>query len=189
LIQKGVYFSFFVCWNKGWNNMNGDECNVYGHFDVTLRLPPVPRRGIYEIRYKIIAIDNRSVTQVFFGTDKESLYPVGLPIDFTKTLSNPQFGWQRDSGNEYADQMVDNEFHYNKVMKGAKSIAPNNQIERDNQRNLRHILLTQAMEPDQTYYIRFKCAIDNYMKSLYLDYIEFCPKEVYDNPEKPEDVW
>ena len=24
---------------------------------------------------------------------------------------------------------------------------------------------------------------------FYMDYIEFCPKEVYDNPQTPEDIW
>ena len=26
-------------------------------------------------------------------------------------------------------------------------------------------------------------------KELYMDYMEWCPKEVYDNPSNPEDVW
>ena len=31
--------------------------------------------------------------------------------------------------------------------------------------------------------------IDTDKKELYLDYFEWCPKEIYDNPSKPEDVW
>jgi hypothetical protein len=23
----------------------------------------------------------------------------------------------------------------------------------------------------------------------FMDFIEFCPKEVYDNPQTPEDIW
>ena len=26
-------------------------------------------------------------------------------------------------------------------------------------------------------------------KEFYMDYIELCPKEVFDNPETPEDIW
>ena len=43
--------------------------------------------------------------------------------------------------------------------------------------------------PDKTYYLRFKSVLDSDRKELYLDYIEFCPKEIYDNPAEPEDVW
>ena len=45
------------------------------------------------------------------------------------------------------------------------------------------------MEAGKTYYLRFRSVLDSDTKELYLDYIEFCPKEVYDNPSEPEDVW
>ena len=44
------------------------------------------------------------------------------------------------------------------------------------------------MTPDETYYLTFKNVMDA-PKELYLDYFEFCAKEVYDNPETPEDIW
>ena len=45
------------------------------------------------------------------------------------------------------------------------------------------------MDPDETYYIRFKTVIDDITLYLYMDYLEYCAKEVYDNPETPEDIW
>ena len=45
------------------------------------------------------------------------------------------------------------------------------------------------MDPNQTYYLRFKSVLDSSTSSFFMDYLEFCPKEVYDNPEKPEDIW
>ena len=45
------------------------------------------------------------------------------------------------------------------------------------------------MSADEVYYLRFKTVQDLLSKQLFLDYIEWCPKEVYDNPETPEDVW
>jgi hypothetical protein len=45
------------------------------------------------------------------------------------------------------------------------------------------------MSPDETYYLRFKNVLDSYNKSLYMDYLEFCPESVYDSREKPEDIW
>ena len=51
------------------------------------------------------------------------------------------------------------------------------------------ILLREQMDPDKVYYLRFKTVQDNYNKQLFVDYLEWCPKEIYDNPETPEDIW
>ena len=53
----------------------------------------------------------------------------------------------------------------------------------------RRIIITQQMDPDKTYYLRFKTCLDDPKREYYVDYLEFCPKEVYDNPETPEDIW
>ncbi len=45
------------------------------------------------------------------------------------------------------------------------------------------------MDPDETYYIRFKTVLDNKLLFFYMDYMEYCSKDVYDNPESPEDIW
>ena len=54
---------------------------------------------------------------------------------------------------------------------------------------VRHLVTRQTLDPDKTYYIKFKSVLDSDRKELYLDTIELCPKEVYDNPETPEDIW
>lgn len=45
------------------------------------------------------------------------------------------------------------------------------------------------MKADETYYLRFKSVLDDQTREFYMDFLEFCPKEVYDNPETPEDIW
>ena len=49
--------------------------------------------------------------------------------------------------------------------------------------------IRQTLDPDKTYYIRFKSVLDKLTPEFYMDGLEWCPKEVYDNPEKPEDIW
>ena len=46
-----------------------------------------------------------------------------------------------------------------------------------------------SVDPNKTYYIRFKNVLDADNKQFYMDYIEYCAKEVYDNPVEPEDIW
>ena len=60
---------------------------------------------------------------------------------------------------------------------------------RESELNSRRIIVRQTMDPDETYYIRFKTVIDDITLYLYMDYLEYCAKEVYDNPETPEDIW
>ena len=45
------------------------------------------------------------------------------------------------------------------------------------------------MNPDETYYLKFKTVLSDKNKQFYMDYIEYCAKEVYDNPMTPEDIW
>ena len=53
---------------------------------------------------------------------------------------------------------------------------------------MRQIVARQQMKPEETYYLAFKNVLDAPME-LYIDYFELCAKEVYDNPEVPEDIW
>jgi len=45
------------------------------------------------------------------------------------------------------------------------------------------------MYPGKTYYLKFKSVLDNEKLEFYMDYLELCAKEVYDNPNDPEDIW
>jgi hypothetical protein len=54
---------------------------------------------------------------------------------------------------------------------------------------LRRIMLRQTMDPNETYYIKFKTVMDDPTRYFYMDYLEYCAKEVYDNPSEPEDIW
>jgi hypothetical protein len=45
------------------------------------------------------------------------------------------------------------------------------------------------MKADEIYYINFRSLLDNNNTEFFLDYIEYCPKKVYFNPDAPEDIW
>ena len=80
----------------------------------------------------------------------------------------------------------------NGFMKGPEYIVedPGSAItNRMQEKSTRRIIVREYMSADEVYYLRFKTVQDLLSKQLFLDYIEWCPKEVYDNPETPEDVW
>ena len=52
--------------------------------------------------------------------------------------------------------------------------------------HLRRIVATENLENGKDYYIRFR-SVDETAEEFMFDYLELCPKEVYDNPEVQED--
>lgn len=189
---QAVYYNAY---DYDWCNLQSDEFQFGGRYDVTLRLPPVPVDGTYELRYKLLVTGSRSICQIYFGTDRENLKPTGMPLDLTQGFNSAAgqqyYGWQNDTDDEISDAFTDLRLRQHNVMKGAKAIVTRNGTERDknNNQNLRRILLRREMKAGETYYVRFRSVMDNDRKQLYMDYFELCPESVYDNPYQPEDIW
>ena len=54
---------------------------------------------------------------------------------------------------------------------------------------LRRVIGKLQLQADKIYYLRLKNVLNDADQYLYMDYIELCPKAVYDNPDEPEDIW
>ena len=193
--SENTIFVFYNAFNDDWCNLYWDEMKAVGRFEIMIKLPPVPRRGTYEFRYKVLANGKRGVQQIYFGSDPENLPVAGIPLDLTKGLKNADhrrfFGWEDDTGDADYDAEVDHRLRNNDVMKGSKSVNSNNGTERgvNDSENIRRIMWRGTMDPEKTYYMRMKSVLDSEKQEFYMDYMEYCPKEVYDNPEEPEDIW
>lgn len=189
-------FVYYNAWNDDWCNLNRDEMKAVGRFEVTFKLPPVPRRGTYEVRYKVLANDNRGVAQVYFGSNPNKLPAAGIPLDLTldcrKGLDAEKVGWEddHDDDDDYNAE-IDKRMRNNGYMKGPQSINSSDGTERgkNDRENIRHIFVRQTLDPNETYYIKLKSVLDSERKEFYMDFIEYVAKEIYDNPEKPEDIW
>lgn len=185
-------FIYLNAWGYDWCNLHSDEMKAKGRFELTFKLPPVPRRGTYELRYDVLPNGDRGIQQFFFGDDPDRMAAAGIPVDLMKGISTMNVGWERDGDDEDYNIEVDKRLRNNGVMKGAKTVTADGSsgdIERNRTSNLRYIILRQTLDPDKTYYMKVKSVLDSEEKEFYMDYMEFCPKEVYDNPEKPEDIW
>ena len=185
-----VYYEWphldFWCWQ-------GDEYYAMGQYDFTLRLPPVPA-GNYEIRLGYVAMGQRGIAQIYFGDEEEykanKLEPCGIPLNLTIVGSDPKIGWVSDAslGTEEKIRQNDRAMHNRGYMKApdsncytaAKSCA------RDEQRMLRLIITRRDLE-NKPYYVRFRSVTEDLTAEFMLDYIEFCPKSVFDNDKEKED--
>jgi len=196
-MNRDMQFVYYNAYNYDWCNLNADEMKGVGRFEAMFTLPPVPRRGIYEFRYKVLANGNRGVQQIYFGSDPENLPVAGIPLDLTMPSTHRQFAWEDDTDDEDYNAEIDKRMRNNGVMKGSLSVCANGAVNSNerakgtssHRENVRRIMWRGTMDPDKTYYLKVKSVLDSDKKEFYMDYMELCPKEVYDNPETPEDIW
>ena len=202
-IEEGTKFYYLSGLGLGWNNWQGDEMNITGSPEITLRMPPVPKAGTYEIRYAIQTNSGlRGMVQVYFGTNKDNLPAQGIPLDLrmggtirrTSAGNFPSIvGWEADqTEDDDYNAEVDKRMRNNGFMKGAAHYAftpGGSNYARDSETTIRRIIVREYMYPERTYYLKFKNVLDDESKEFYMDYIELCAKEVYDNPMTPEDIW
>ena len=187
-LSDDTWFVNLNSYGYDWCNLNADELKAEGRYEVTLKLPPVPRSGVYELRYKVLANGDRGTAQFYLGTDKNKLAPTRIPIDLT--LSTPEkTGWFTDSDDDEYNAEKDKQMRNNGIMKGAEGIQNSSATERATTYTLRHIVSRQFVDADKTYYLRIKSVLDSDRKEFYMDYLEWVSKDVYDNPVEPEDIW
>ena len=194
--SKETNFMLLSGRDQSWPNYQGDEVLAEGVYDITFTLPPVPKTGVYEIRMGVSTYSGtRGICQVYWGPRKDQLVPQGIPVNMQLggNSANNILGWEKDSGDEDYDAEVDKKMRNNGFMKGPEYIVANaggRETNRMNPGATRRIVVRETMSPDIVYYMRFKTVQPDYTtKQLFVDYLEFCPKEVYDNPEHPEDIW
>lgn len=188
-----TYTCFFDYGASNPSNM-ADEIKVDGRYDITIKLPPVPKSGTYELRYAIVTTSYRGVCQIYLSKDLQNRTVTGIPTDMR--ISVKSLGaWEPDTEDQDYNAEVDKRLRSIGYMKGCQHTGANGNIALSMRQNndsyftcMRQIISRRHMTPDETYYLTFKNVMDA-PKELYLDYFEFCAKEVYDNPETPEDIW
>ena len=200
--SKETRFAYLCGRGSGWPNYQGDELNIQGIYDVTFRVPPVPRTGTYEIRMGVSTESSwRGICQVYFGTDPTNPVPSGIPVDMALggqkrnlngTIYESNVGWEPDTDDDDYNAEVDKRMRNNGFMKGPEYFSETpggGDTGRTLEKATRRIIVRQHMDAGKTYYLRFKSVQDVIWKQLFINYLEWCPKEVYDNPIEPEDIW
>lgn len=175
----------FWCWQ-------GDEFYALGNYDFTLKLPPVPA-GTYEIRIGYVAMGQRGIAQMYFGDEAQyaanSLEPCGIPLDLNRGGTvNPHIGWVEDtnSGKSEEDIRNDKAMHNRGYMKAPDCLYSISTNARTASTWLRRIITTRQID-DGPHYLRIRSVTDNVEAEFMLDWIEFCPKSIYDGEER-EDI-
>lgn len=204
-IREGTDFFYLPGYLSSYHNLQGDEYNIIGQYDFTIKLPPVPRAGQYEIRFGVATGSYyRSMAQVYFGTNRDKMPAVGIPLDLriggsekrmggaSRITIPSEVGWEKDTDDEEYDDRVTKTMRTQGFMKAPNSWT-NSMGSSTSVRTFhymsRRILVKAFLEPYQNYYIRFKSVLEDNDKEFFMDYFEYVAKEVYDNPEELEDIW
>ncbi len=190
-INEGTVFVYYNAYELNWGNYQGDEIKAVGRYEFVFKLPPVPRRGTYELRYRVLSNDARGVSQFYFGSDPDNLPVTGIPVDLTLGGKDEVSGWEEDTEDQDYNSEVDKRMRNNGFMKGEMAITNTVHICRSTayKHVVRRIITRQTMDPNETYYLKIKSVLDSDRMEFYMDHLELCPKEVYDNPNDPEDIW
>ena len=169
----------------------GDEWNIFGEYDFTFRLPPVPYSGDWQIRLGFCGLKTRGVAQIYFDG-----IPQGIPLDMTQYLNEEAFIGSRFVNDETAadyDKMTDEEkAKEQKVLKNlgayraGRSIYHTNGSTKyffiGNYRTFRRVLCQVHIDANKDHYLRFRVASDSKQgndNEFMLDYLELVPKSVY----------
>ena len=182
-----------------WSNYEGDEFLCVGNYDFALRLPPVPD-GTYELRLGYTANGSRGMLQFYLGTSSElvSMKALDIPLDMRHVPTDAsdgtpdtKTGWCLASKTDDQGVQTDIDMHnlgymrgplYYTVGKGGSTVA------RNNREDLRRIIAKQNFEQGE-YWLRFKTVINKSDAQFHLDYIEFCPENVYNSTTYVEDMY
>ena len=171
--------TFIGCGNEqtGWRHYQGSGVCITGEkFDASVKLPPVPHDGTYEIRLGYSTGDDRGIAQVYLNNE-----PSGIPISFRNFDSNT--GWEPDTEDEEENKAIDKAMRNRGFMKAMDSYGSEAEPFRTYSNDVRRVLVKQYLRADQENWLRFRQILEGSTLYMSIDYIELCPKEIYDDPE------
>jgi len=175
----------------------GDEWNLFGDYDFTFRIPPVPSSGEWQLRLGFCALETRGVMQVYFGEDPKNLTPQGIPLDMTKLLNSELYIGDRfvddESLGDYKKMNDEEKAEEQKLMKNLGAYrdgrsqyhfntSGNKYYFLGNPRTYRRILCQTNIDATKDYYLRFRVASDGKQgnnNEFMLDFFEMVPRSVY----------
>ena len=189
-----------------WANYEGDEILCQGAYDFALRLPPVPD-GTYELRMGYSANGNRGMLQFYLGRNSviSSMKAIDIPLDMRHVpidddLTDPETGiktpipdaltgWCLYTKTDDYGVASDVDMHNLGWMRGPLCYLYGNTLSRAYPGNLRRVITRDKFEQGD-YWLRFKTVLpNNTTTEFHLDYIEFCPENVYNNTQYVEDMF
>lgn len=163
-----------------------DALDVLGQYDFSVRIPPVPQ-GQYDVRFGLNMGIDRGVVQIYFKEGKNgSWVACDIPIDMRLGKYTDRVGAVVDDPDDIeANLRNDKDMKNRGYMKSMDSWytgGGKTETHRQFWNSVRVVLTNVFIREGVEYYVRFKNVLDDPNGLLPFDYLELCPKSVYDNP-------
>jgi hypothetical protein len=175
-----------------YNVYQWDEIDLFGDYDITFRLPPVPFSGEWQIRLGYTAFDTRGVAQIYLDG-----VPQGIPLDMSQNLTSAMYlgsdGFV-DNLSQYDNMSEEDKAEQQKTLKnlGAclypRSIfcnegnSGNRGYDIVYESSVRRVLCQTYLDATKDHYLRLRVASDGKQgndNEFMLDFLELVPKSVY----------
>ena len=175
----------------------GDEWNLFGDYDMTFRIPPVPYSGEWQLRLGFCAIETRGVMQAYYGDSPKNMVPQGIPLDMMKYLDSELYLGDRFTFDEslgaYGKTTDEEKAEEQKLLRNLGAFRDgrsqyhfgsggNKSYFLGNNRTYRRILCQTYIDATQDHFVRFRVASDGKQgnnNEFMLDFFEMVPKSVY----------
>ena len=186
---------YFVGRRPHWEfwSWQGDELNLFGDYDFTFRIPPVPYSGEWQLRLGFAPLETRGVMQVYFDG-----VPQGIPLDMIKILDDEMYLGNRASEDaqltKYKETTTEDLAAEQKLLKnlgayrGPRSCynIGNNGSQKNYSWGIMHmmrrVLCQTYIDATKDHYLRFRVASDGKQgnnNEFMFDFFEMVPKSVY----------
>ena len=168
-----------------------DEFDLYGNYDFTFRLPPIPFDGEWQIRLGFTSQPTRGVAQIYVDG-----IPQGIPLDMTKDLDTDYYIGDDyiSSIDDYDAMSAEEKAEYQKALKNLGVYTYPRSIFRNDGNSgnkgwdctsaicMRKIISQSYLDCNQDHYMRIRVASDGKQgnnNEFALDFLELVPKSVY----------
>ena len=168
-----------------------DEFNLFGNYDFTFRLPPIPFDGEWQVRLGFTSQNTRGVAQIYVDG-----IPQGIPLDMTKAMDSETYIGDDfiDDVSTYDAMSAEEKAEYQKALKNLGVYTYPRSVYCDNggsgnrgyaiQYNIsiRKIISQSFLDCNQDHFMRIRVASDGTVgngNEFALDFLELVPKSVY----------
>ena len=168
-----------------------DEFDLYGNYDFTFRLPPVPFDGEWQVRLGFTSQESRGVAQIYVDG-----VPQGIPLDMTKNVDSEYYIGEDfiSSIDDYDALTAEDKAEYQKALKNLGIYTYPRSIYCDNggsgnrgwdivyNISMRKIISQSYLDCNKDHYMRIRVASDGKQgndNEFALDFLELVPKSVY----------
>lgn len=202
--QTGLYVRYR---DAGFGTLNGDELSIMYNYDISLKLPPVPKSGTYELRVWNNAISglgdgaaDRGVVQFYYheaSSGDDTTYwrnwywePEDIPVDLRITGDDGRIGMILDNSTDITSLLTEKEQQEaidanDRAMRNRLYMkAPDSYGSLRTDKNCyRKIVWRRYMRDNTDYYLRMRQMYTSGTGVMPFSFIELVPKDVYEGNE------